>query len=515
MKNSKRLVIALFALLLVFQLAACGKTPAAQTQAPAATAKATASAATAQPAPSVTEPEVKPTLKLLWPFRNGNEAQVPYFQELQDITGYPLELQFLSTDNPMQKLTLELASGTPYDLIKVTRGDFATISAQNVLTPLDDLLSEYGPNVLDATDTTEFWQTVTVDDKIMGVLAYKDRYSPLNAFIVRTDILAKHNLSMPTTIDEFTQLLTSLKTAEPDKIPLASVKLNQLDQIKGTFGIPVAWQEKNGELVPSVISEGNRDFLRYMKNLYDNGLLDPEFAAVTGVQKREKWSAEKCVVMAFNWGDWQYVRTLDQTNSAVTWDLTKALVGPTGLSGVEMSNYGPNANAFVIPITAEHPVDTMKWLNISCDYETAKLLRVGTEGKEFIANADGTFTATDQMIPSRGDAWYFTIGREDITAEYGDLILQTEDSYVKKTWQMLREASIDVAVPNAIALYQTPTAVASINSGLNALVEQWQIGFVMGDYNLDTQWDQFVKEWLAEGGQTCIDEYNAIYKNQK
>ena len=36
--------------------------------------------------------------------------------------------------------------------------------------------------------------------------------------------------------------------------------------------------------------------------------------------------------------------------------------------------------------------------------------------------------------------------------------------------------------------------------------------FVTGEADIDTQWDDFVKNWYAKGGQEWSDELNQVYQ---
>ena len=58
----------------------------------------------------------------------------------------------------------------------------------------------------------------------------------------------------------------------------------------------------------------------------------------------------------------------------------------------------------------------------------------------------------------------------------------------------------------------TTTAEVKYEADLLDYVKEMYMKFVTGEADIDTQWDDFVKNWYAMGGQEWSDELNQVYQ---
>lgn len=124
---------------------------------------------------------------------------------LEEITGYHVQYDYYSDDN---QLAMEVASGTDYDLIYTTPTMYQTLLSQGALKDLSPILEQY-PDVKEAISDLG-WTYVTHEDGIYGIPNVDDAVY-VGGIAYRTDIFEEYGYTEPATIDEFYDLLVSIK----------------------------------------------------------------------------------------------------------------------------------------------------------------------------------------------------------------------------------------------------------------------------------------------------------------
>lgn len=109
-----------------------------------------------------------------------------------------------------------------------------------------------------------------------------------NGAMIRKDWLDNLGLDMPTTQEEFVEVLRAFKNDDPngngvaDEIPTGGrAEARWMGQLFGQYGIAMwegypQWDIYDGELTYSAVTKNMRDCLEWMSGLYAEGLLDPE-----------------------------------------------------------------------------------------------------------------------------------------------------------------------------------------------------------------------------------------------
>ena len=112
------------------------------------------------------------------------------------------------------KLNLILASGQEYDLIKVPSRQLLTkYIKNNAIQPLSDLINQYGDN-LQKYIRPETWDMVTSNGEIYAIP--EEAVADVEWGIgVREDWVNALGMELPTTPDEFYELLKAFKEQDP------------------------------------------------------------------------------------------------------------------------------------------------------------------------------------------------------------------------------------------------------------------------------------------------------------
>jgi len=207
-----------------------------------------------------------------------------------------------------------------------------------------------------------------------------------HTLLARLDRLEAVGLGVPTTIDEFHAAARALK-ARYGGYPISSSPAHTA----GFFwlyplfyaygGAWEDWVSEDGRLLPSWISTGNREALRFINTLYHEGLLDPEFFSNSDADKKEKFlSGKASLVMDGGYPD--YARELAKRDPDARLATFGALEGPGGAGMWGMDGYFT-----AVSINAKLPDAKVRRILALFDYlysdEGLELLRYGVRGTHY------------------------------------------------------------------------------------------------------------------------------------
>ena len=425
-------VFALFlCLAMVLSLVACGGAPAEapkteDPKAPAAEApKAEDPKAPAEATPSV--PELKGpgnvTLKRL----GYNAAFDPNAdinaQVMEESTGYHVEYFMLPSENADEKLLMDVAGGADYDALNMNMNQFRQLVAQGALQPLDDLLEVYGQAILNAGHPAEVWDALRGEDGHIYAVPYLYPHPNeiANFFTVRADLTKAAGITeMPKTLDEFYNMLVTLKNFYGDEYIICAGPFYQASEaneawavpktITSAFGIYSDWMVVDGKVIHMSEHENFGAMLDFMAKLQSEGLIDPDWAVNNETTLKEKFSSGKVIVCAANRGLGDYAVPALMSNHGVGWDdleYITALVGEDGTcSYMETMNFN-----FVtgIPKSSQNAADVVNWWNLRIQDDLH--ITIGDEGVHFNYDENGGIDPINPIFADeRGNSyWYMDV----------------------------------------------------------------------------------------------------------
>ena len=398
MKNFslKRMLCAILAVGTVLSLTACGDDGSSSSTGGSSTASTGGSSTTSSDAGEEAEEDPfltgeKPELNLLYYYQSYDMNNEPAVQISEEITGYKVKWYQLPQENASQKLMLEIAGGTSYDIIM--RGGFNDVTQlreQNALMSLNDLLDKYGDNVM-AGVTDIAWSVTTAEDgTIFGIPmesfngSSKDTYGILKGGIgFRSDVLEELGAEIPTTLDEFYDVLKAYhdKTGNPS---MTMAKGGWQTTIMAAFGMgDAAWYDVDGVMTHRIKMDGMVDYLAFMQKLYQEGLLDNDMPINATANAQEKYSSNQamCMPMMF-WDIPAMVAALnannpDASNLFMTYLAPDENTAPTAYVSQGVGNIS------VIPKTAKNPEHAMIWFNALADVDAFRKVYIGEEGVSY------------------------------------------------------------------------------------------------------------------------------------
>ena len=427
----KKVFALILALIMVLSLAACGaKAPEApkaeepKVEAPAETPKEETPAEPAGPEVPALKGPGNVTLKRLGAnvaldVNNAWGAKI-----IEESTGYKTEYFVLPSENADEKLLMDVAGGASYDAINITIGQFRQLLAQGALQPLDDLLEVYGQAILNAGHPAEVWDALRGEDGHIYAVPYlyPHPHEIANFFTVRKDLTTAAGITeMPKTLDEFYNMLVTLKNYYGDQYIICAGPFYQASEaneawavpktITSAFGIYSDWMVNDaGEVIHMTEHENFPALLDFMAKLQSEGLIDPDWAVNNEATLKEKFSSGKVIVCAANRGLADYAVPALMTNHNVGWDdldYITALIGEDGTcTYMETTNFN-----FVtaIPKSSPNAADVVNWWNLRIQDDLH--ITIGDEGVHFNYDENGGIDPINPIFADeRGDSyWYMDV----------------------------------------------------------------------------------------------------------
>ena len=316
-------------------------------------------------------------------------------QELEKRTGIKVKFQTVPSSQYKDKLAVTLASGDLPDIFYgLPLSELKDIGAQGGVVAINDY-ADMLPNFSKLYLEENPWIISSYGDengKLFSWPIYELNRDVNHGFMYRKDILTANNIEPWTDTESFYNVLKKLKEIYPDSYPYAS-KTNvgifrdwAYGWGVGSYEYPVYYNESTGVWEFASTSAAHKEQLDFMKKLYNEGLIDPEFITDTG----DSWTAKMTTDKSFVTWDW--IGRLELFYGQVkdanpNYDIRYAIpVGPTGNIRTL-----PKVDAnFALAVAAnENSEVSLKLLDYLTSISGSQLISLGVEGVNYEWGADG------------------------------------------------------------------------------------------------------------------------------
>ena len=501
-KLGKRIFTVLLAGLLTASLTACGSSSSSSSSSgSSSTDSSTASEESSSAESSSTSASDGEVTKLVvWGYGDANTDDCNAVAEaVSEITREEIGVEIeLVRGQDGEQVNLALTSGEQIDLLNYNPVDGALTSLvrNNYATALDDLLEEYGSDILTVVNEEDLEAC-----KIGGILYtlpnMKDNRRQAG-FAMRTDILEELGIDVTgvDTYDEVHDILVQVHEAYPDMYPLVPTwsgggmqTTMTYDPLGDSLGVLENLFEDSTEVVNLYATDTYREFVEMMYQWGQEGLLMPDattmennllsgngFAMFENIKPGKKVEVEKG-----NNRDIVLVETLPANS------YTEVV----------------QANNFVIPYCAQYPEKAMElWEMMYTNAEISNLFVNGVEGTNWVYSDDSkTFITTPEGVDSNATG-YTSYGwawpNQQITP-----VWEGDDADL---WDQLREFNNGGTLSPAFGFTWDSSSMANQITACNNVVSQYDAALRWGNLNPDETLDQFNAELEAAGINEIIEE---------
>lgn len=466
----------------------------------------------------------------------NSRPQNAYTDEIHDyiLKALNIDLQLICvSENFTQQLALTIASGDIPDLILMEYRTYVEYANEGLFTDLTGLVDQYS-DLMDYVNTGDqgemCWNRMKVDGAIYGIPTRSVNTSMLTTAI-RQDWLDNLGLQVPTTIDELTEVLRAFTEDDPDQNGLNDTyglstygmhniySMNYLSTIFGAFGAAPGQQyllNDDGTVTTNVISDEYKAAVSYLHDIYAAGYMDPEIFTNSNSQAYEKFATGK---MGF-WPCWWsnpgsvYVKYgfLDNCPTGKI-TLVDPIVGPDGKSGLIGTD--PIWRVLGITSSCKNVDKVLELINWQCTPYGWYTCQCGVEGNYFEMDDAGNVT------------WYWGMdGKNKNGDEISDMELykfienlDLQSRLYKldeSNYGQYRAAGLESCM-NAKVYQDLFTGIITdeytkLNSELESYMDNNITKFIMGELDLDKDWDNFVSTYLNMGGEqvrtSLLNAYN-------
>lgn len=466
--------------------------------------------------------EEKPVVTLL--IQAGSGIVPPEKNFVIDTINETLGIDFRPTivatyEDYQTKFATLAAAGELPDIIYANRVDLIEMVENDVVLPLDDLLAEYGQDIL--ADKEGSFGSFTFDGKIYGIPNASAEGMQAQMLGLRKDWLENLGLEVPTTLDELYDVLYAFTYNDPDKngqndtIGLCICMANDSSWgygIASAYGISRKYSNLvDDQVVPSLLHPKFLDMIKFYRSLYENGLMEPDFATMPWIDCANKLWNGGYGAIAFgpigtsnNWAS----RYTDPNASWVYCNI----VGPDGISGFDNPNAAMSSCA-AINANCKNPEAAMRLLNFAVTDAGNSLVILGLEGVHYKDNGDGTVSYlppySEDITLQRNEGGYALAGLLGSMKNCATMKTLNKVTSEALTW------STENQLPNVVVLYETPEIEIEYGSILGDLIKDAFCSLIVTSGDVEAEYNSYVEKYLKSGGEEWIEQATAIYNAQQ
>ena len=441
-------------------------------------------------------------------------------EALEEKLGFKLDIIVCATkDEYNNRLATLKASRKLPDIVPCTRAELAEMVENGVVIPLDELLQEHGANLL--ADKGEYMDGYTINGQIYGISTKSAEGNQPYMMAVRKDWLDNLGMAVPTTLDELYEVLKAFTLKDPDQNGADDtrglcISLNSAYTYKyviyEAFGISPRYANLvDGQVVPDLLHPNYLEMIKYYRKLYQEGLMEPDFATKPWVQCAEDlWNGKFGAVVfspagpANNWMS----RYSDPKPEWVFLNLY-------GINGVQNGFDNARldlADCVAISASCKDPVAAIKFLDYFVTEECQDLVLLGIEGKHFVNNPDGS---ASYLSPYAED---ISLQRNEGGGAYVNIMGSMLHNGTMKTLNAVTRDAITLGLANpfagAVHLFTTPEIELEMGGLLTDISTEAFASLIVSEGDIEAEYQSYVDKYLRSGGQEWIEQATEIYNNQ-
>ncbi|GIP32069.1 extracellular solute-binding protein [Paenibacillus sp. J2TS4] len=478
----------------------------------------------------------------------GADAKLPtgdtvednqYSRYLKEKSNISVKILWYASGNDFeQKSKLSIGSGDIPDVMIVDEQTFRTLARANQLEDLTEVFAKYAaPLTKELYESTnnKAIEKATIDGKLMAIPNISVQADSVSMLFVRQDWLDKLQLEGPKTVadvEKIAQAFVDNKMGGESTIGLTASGLTMQQKVsrhnlKGLYAAyhayPRNWiKDANGNIVYGSIQPETKEALGKIREMYENGLIDKEFAL--------RKDTDQTVISGqagMFFGPWWSGGVIRDTYA----NDPDAVFKPymiTDDSGVINNLQVPVSQRFIVVKKGfKHPEAAVVYANNfiraerKADPDAAKLDT--TISTEFWPIGNATFDyadAVERKADILADAIAGKIDAAALTPEMKILydFAKADEAAPRadlagwgKFWGYTEPAEMLKQPMNSLYNEFTITTKTMDRkwANLEKIEDEMFFAIVMGNKSLD-EFDQFVADWKAQGGDEITKEINEM-----
>jgi len=451
-----------------------------------------------------------------------------------------------------QKVSLVLASGQMPDVMWTNLQEFHKLANAGQLADLTQVVKQYASPYMKSLFAVapRSMAAATINGKLMAIPDEQPDYQ-YDMLWVRQDWLNKVHMAAPKTLS---QMIAVAKAFVKAKLggsgtigligPSGSTSLTSynamggFDTIMQDYGAYQGYYvRKNGRIIYGSVQPEMKTALATLHSMYQAGVIDPQFVSRTANDELAQVVSGKCGMFLGPWWAPTYPLNSQIVNDpTANWHEYAAPIGPTGK--MEAAGPTPSSAFIVVRKGFAHPEAVMKVLNVDQDGIRGRL--TDTAGKkafsiiqqnaalwpnspllvqfDYVDIIKRTYEQVEPAVAAhkrsmlagpnavRNEVWYDAImglAKHEAHPNQDASDWASAIAFEQGLAQIVHNSgTIHEIYP--LTYYPTPTMLQR-QATLQSLEQRTMFGIVTGQEPL-SQFDSFVREWHALGGDRIVQE---------
>ncbi|MFB5267432.1 extracellular solute-binding protein [Paenibacillus enshidis] len=438
--------------------------------------------------------------------------------KIEEKTNTDIQFSWIPDASKEERINTALASNSLADVVTLTILDNSSVRnalKSGMFWEVGPYLDEF-PNLAKIPEDTR--KSASIGGKLYGVPFQKDLAR--NGITIRKDWLDKLGLELPKTTDDLMAVAKAFTEQDPDGNGVADTTgfVDRNDLIYGAFktlgsyfGVPNNWKvSEDGKMTPEFETQEYIDTMNFMKNLFDNGYINKDFAVTAKTDQQQKFAQGKAGIyvgalfdsknllnMAKGIQDnmeLEIVNNITTTGNESDRAIWAANNGIGGLIAFPRSEVKDEAELKRI----------LKFINDLMDEDVYALMTYGIEGTHYTVDADNATTITDT------DLWQQEVQPFSSTRpkEFG-YDIHDADPLKQKSDKLIKENAKHAVLNPAYSL--DSETYTTQGSELQKIMTDATYKYILGESSLE-DFKASVQTWRDSGGNRMIEEYEAAYK---
>ncbi|WP_248928310.1 extracellular solute-binding protein [Paenibacillus hamazuiensis] len=460
----------------------------------------------------------RPSISMMLDLTDREPPKDTLIRPLEVLTQTRLAFNWVPDNIYTDKMVSAIATGAVPKVIQVRAADLKHPAVVNgvqagLFWEIGPLLGEYPlinryMNKAIAANSTYF-------GKMYGL--YLERPLSRQGIQYRKDWLDRLGLPEPKTLEDVYTVLKAFTYNDPDGNGEQDTYglIDRNDPVYGAFkniatyfGTPNGWGMKDGKLTPDFMSAEYMNAMKFMKKLYDEKLMNPDFTVTSKTQQENRFIAGEAGMMISNVLAASIQSRLQETNPDAKVEIQNRIRGPkgerawggTGIGGLLLF---PKASVK----TESELKQVLAFFEKTLSKDVNNLITYGIRDRHYkqldadtISVLPGTKRLREQEVESYANA------------------LRTFDIQYLRQGQIgaLQEKIIGIIKDNDSIVVGDPTAAfvsrtqAEKGTGLADIVTNATYDFILGRLD-EAGFRRELEKWRKEGGDLIIEEMNRQY----
>ena len=344
----------------------------------------------------------------------------PVAQAITEKTGVKLKTTYPIGGNDQSEAVALMIAEQKYPDLIFAKGSANNLIEADALIDMSELIEQYGPNIKKLYgDEFDKLKQSAEDPSIYQLSAYAvggEKFKDCGAAQLQWDVVKANDYKLPETLDEFETMIKSYLAASPkteDGLDRIGITLSTADwHWLITLGNPAGaiadgapdngqWiVDENNQAMYKFRSEKEREYFRWLCRMYNEGILDPEFATQTHEDYIAKIASGRVVALFDK--DWDYQDgekvlkadgKLGATYCGLPLTMDKATKSP-----VLMYQGLTTGTGIAISSSCADPVKAIQFIDFLCSDEGQVLTHWGVEDVNYFIDESGHRFRTDEEI---------------------------------------------------------------------------------------------------------------------